>query len=110
MVVNNVWADKFGLNRKVDSKQVKMPKSWISYFNAESSRIEKNSAIAIIKVLKKFGGPTKAKLVKEKASEYDCYTQEEREATGDSGYSVLNLHQQFAMSNLKRAGLLSTLR
>ncbi|MFP7482060.1 restriction endonuclease [Weissella paramesenteroides] len=108
MVVNNVWADKFGLDRKVDSKQVKMPKSWISYFNAESSQIEKISAIAIIKALKEFGGPTKAKLVKEKASEYDCYTQEEREATGDSGYSVLNLHQQFAMSNLKRAGLLTS--
>lgn len=102
------WYNQFGMNRHIDAKEVNMPASSVSHFNTKSSQIEKISVVAILKALKEFGGPTKAKLVKDRATEYDYYTQEERDATGNSGYGILDLHLQFAMSNLKRAGLLAS--
>lgn len=100
--------DKFGISRKINPETAGMTASELSWFNSDSNgtKLEKIGVVAIIEALQEFGGITKASLLKEKASESPYFTDEERENVFDSGKSSLNFHLQFAMSNLKRAGLL----
>jgi len=104
----NLNYDNFGINRKIDPHEVEMPKSWLGFVNSDSNlnRIEKFGVVAIIRALQDFGGPTKSSLVKAKATEYEYYTEKDRETTFKSGVSQLDFKLQWAMSNLKKAELL----
>lgn len=68
--------------------------------------MEKFGVVAIIQALQSYGGPTKSALVKEKAAEYPYFTDEDRKRTSKNGQSQLDFRLQWAMSNLKKAGLL----
>lgn len=104
----NLDYDTFGITRKVSPEEAKMPAKWLSFINSDSNlnQIEKFGVVAIIKALQDFGGPTKSSLVKEKASEYSFFTDSDRERKSPNGKSQLDFRLQWAMSNLKKAGLL----
>lgn len=104
----NLDYDTFGITRKVSPEEAKMPAKWLSFINSDSNlnQIEKFGVVAIIKALQDFGGPTKSSLVKEKASEYPFFTDSDRERKSTNGNNQLDFRLQWAMSNLKKAGLL----
>lgn len=104
----NLDYDTFGITRKVSPEEAKMPAKWLSFINSDSNlnQIEKFGVVAIIKALQDFGGPTKSSLVKEKASEYPFFTDLDRERKSPNGKNQLDFRLQWAMSNLKKAGLL----
>lgn len=104
----NLDYDTFGITRKVSPEEAKMPAKWLSFINSDSNlnQIEKFGVVAIIKALQDFGGPTKSSLVKEKASEYPFFTDSDRERKSPNGKNQLDFRLQWAMSNLKKAGLL----
>ncbi|AEJ31743.1 restriction endonuclease [Leuconostoc sp. C2] len=100
--------DNFGIIRKITKEEANMPKNWLSFINSEKNLnyMEKFGVVAILKALQAYGGPTKAALVKEKASEYPFFTDQDREKKSSNGQSQLEFRLQWAMSNLKKAGLL----
>ncbi|MPQ37973.1 restriction endonuclease [Lactobacillus plantarum] len=100
--------DKFGINRKVSPDEAKMPKKWLSFMNSDrnAARMERFGVVAIVRALQEFGGATKSSLVKAKAAEYEYFTDEDRESTYKSGKDKMDFNLQWAMSNLKKAGLL----
>lgn len=104
----NLDYDTFGITRKINAEDAKMPAKSLSFINSDSNlnRIEKFGVVAIIKALQDFGGPTKSSLVKEKASEYPFFTDSDREKKSTNGKNQLEFRLQWAMSNLKKAGLL----
>lgn len=100
--------DHFGITRKITESEVNMPKTWLSFVNSNKNLnyMEKFGVVAIIQALQSYGGPTKSALVKEKAAEYPYFTDEDRKRTSKNGQSQLDFRLQWAMSNLKKAGLL----
>ncbi|MBA1307494.1 restriction endonuclease, partial [Pseudomonas stutzeri] len=101
--------DHFGITRKVTEAETNMPKNWLSFMNSDTNLnyMEKFGVVAIIQALQSYGGPTKAALVKEKAAEYPYFTNLDREKKSNSnGKSQLDFRLQWAMSHLKKAGLL----
>lgn len=102
--------DNYGISRKIDPNQVGLPKSALRPMNSTLDRnmMEKFGVVAIIQALQEFGGATKSTLVKERAAEYPYYTEEDRQKLSSSGQSVLDFALQWSMSNLKKAGLLTS--
>jgi len=101
--------DHFGITRKVTEAETNMPKNWLSFMNSDTNLnyMEKFGVVAIIQALQSYGGPTKSALVKEKAAEYPYFTNLDREKKSNSnGKSQLDFRLQWAMSHLKKAGLL----
>ena len=109
--------EKYGIGREIDVKSIegdKYYKAEVKTFNSaskgkSSGNLNLRGVVAIVIALKELGGVAHRNKVKEKAAKSGLFSESEQNALFHvDGSSKLDMHLQWAMTNLKLAGLLGS--